>query len=253
MSDHSSLSSSAQCWWTKEWSTPNGQDLYIYECSINSHTHEETSLLINVLLVNGAGCDARTWAPVVKHLNDPALGRIVAYDMNVGHGGCILRSIDDLSTECARVVKETNLVPSKSQNLILVGHSVGGALINRLDLPNTALVIIDVHENLSTKSALQEYPGQEKTVTDWFKGFSEKFLNDNQNVMLKVLMVSEGVELDKQLLIAQMQGKYQFEPCPGSGHMLPTEDPERVAGVINRLAHRMGTLQRALASKLDTE
>lgn len=38
--------------------------------------------------------------------------------------------------------------------------------------------------------------------------------------------------LDRDLTIGQMQGKFQLEVVPGTGHFVHEDDPARVAGVV---------------------
>jgi hypothetical protein len=52
---------------------------------------------------------------------------------------------------------------------------------------------------------------------DWFAGLSSKFLA----VRTARLLVLAGTDrLDKELMIGQMQGKFQMEVVPGVGHIL---------------------------------
>ena len=53
--------------------------------------------------------------------------------------------------------------------------------------------------------------------SDWFKGLSSRFLA----VRTARLLVLAGTDrLDKELMIGQMQGKFQMTVVPGVGHML---------------------------------
>ncbi|OBZ72210.1 Protein phosphatase methylesterase 1 [Grifola frondosa] len=65
--------------------------------------------------------------------------------------------------------------------------------------------------------------------TSWFTGLSSKFLAARTARML----VLAGTErLDKELMIGQMQGKFQLVVIPGVGHMVHEDDPTRLAEVL---------------------
>ncbi|KAJ3874369.1 Alpha/Beta hydrolase protein [Lentinula edodes] len=66
----------------------------------------------------------------------------------------------------------------------------------------------------------------------WFVGLSHTFLN----VRTARLLVLAGTDrLDKELMIGQMQGKFQMIVVPGTGHMLhelSQDDPTRLAEIM---------------------
>ncbi|KAJ4480053.1 Alpha/Beta hydrolase protein [Lentinula aciculospora] len=63
----------------------------------------------------------------------------------------------------------------------------------------------------------------------WFVGLSSKFLS----VRTARLLVLAGTDrLDKELMIGQMQGKFQMIVVPGTGHMLHEDDPTRLAEIM---------------------
>lgn len=65
--------------------------------------------------------------------------------------------------------------------------------------------------------------------TSWFTGLSSKFIS----VRAARLLVLAGAErLDKQLMIGQMQGKFQLVVLAGVGHMVHEDDPSKLAETI---------------------
>ncbi|XP_060576401.1 protein phosphatase methylesterase 1-like [Ruditapes philippinarum] len=63
----------------------------------------------------------------------------------------------------------------------------------------------------------------------WFEGLSNKFLS----VEVPKLLLLAGVDrLDKDLTIGQMQGKFQMQVLPKSGHAVHEDVPEQVAEVL---------------------
>ncbi|KAL5525829.1 hypothetical protein ACEPAG_7166 [Sanghuangporus baumii] len=63
----------------------------------------------------------------------------------------------------------------------------------------------------------------------WFRGLSSSFLS----VRSARLLVLAGTErLDKELMIGQMQGKFQLQVVPDTGHMIHEDNPTRLAEII---------------------
>jgi len=65
--------------------------------------------------------------------------------------------------------------------------------------------------------------------TSWFTGLSSRFLSAKT---ARVLVLAGAERLDKELMIGQMQGKYQLVVIPNVGHILHEDDPERLAEVL---------------------
>lgn len=55
------------------------------------------------------------------------------------------------------------------------------------------------------------------TCLGWFKGLSNKFLTART---ARILILAGTDRLDRELMIGQMQGKFQQVVVPGVGHML---------------------------------
>ncbi|MCJ1422449.1 Protein phosphatase methylesterase 1 [Sticta canariensis] len=63
----------------------------------------------------------------------------------------------------------------------------------------------------------------------WFAGLSEKFLNARGG---KLLLLAGTDRLDKDLMIGQMQGKYQLQVFPEAGHFIHEDQAEKTAMVL---------------------
>ncbi|KAF5379673.1 hypothetical protein D9615_005753 [Tricholomella constricta] len=63
----------------------------------------------------------------------------------------------------------------------------------------------------------------------WFKGLSSTFL---QARTARLLVLAGTDRLDNELMIGQMQGKFQMAVVPGVGHMLQEDDPTRLAEIM---------------------
>ncbi|EIW57923.1 protein phosphatase methylesterase [Trametes versicolor FP-101664 SS1] len=65
--------------------------------------------------------------------------------------------------------------------------------------------------------------------TSWFTGLSSKFLSART---ARLLILAGTERLDRELMIGQMQGKFQLVVIPGVGHMVHEDDPTRMAEVL---------------------
>ncbi|KAL4967962.1 putative ribosomal protein/carboxylic ester hydrolase (Ppe1) [Aspergillus stella-maris] len=64
---------------------------------------------------------------------------------------------------------------------------------------------------------------------DWFVGLSKKFLEARGG---KLLLLAGTDRLDKELMIGQMQGKYQLQVFPDAGHFVQEDQPARTAQIL---------------------
>lgn len=64
---------------------------------------------------------------------------------------------------------------------------------------------------------------------DWFQGMSRKFLSGRG---AKMLILAGTDRLDKDLMIGQMQGKFQLVVLPEAGHFIQEDVPERTAELV---------------------
>lgn len=64
---------------------------------------------------------------------------------------------------------------------------------------------------------------------DWFTGMSSSFLKGRG---AKLLILAGADRLDKELMIGQMQGKFQLTVIPEAGHFVQEDCPEKTADVV---------------------
>ncbi|KAJ5688561.1 hypothetical protein N7462_002953 [Penicillium macrosclerotiorum] len=64
---------------------------------------------------------------------------------------------------------------------------------------------------------------------NWFIGLSRKFLDSRGG---KLLLLAGTDRLDKELMIGQMQGKYQLQVFPEAGHFVQEDQPVKTAQVL---------------------
>ncbi|GAB1204177.1 Protein phosphatase methylesterase 1 [Aspergillus pseudonomiae] len=163
-------------------------------------------------------------------------------------------SLGTLNRDLVFVVRETQskMGWASLPDIILVGHSLGGAVITdvakkgELGAKVLAYAVLDVVEaRVSVPSLLYE----ETTPTDpskpwvwrtnlaetkpfwenWFIGLSKKFLEARGG---KLLLLAGTDRLDKELMIGQMQGKYQLQVFPEAGHFVQEDQPVKTAQVL---------------------
>lgn len=69
----------------------------------------------------------------------------------------------------------------------------------------------------------------------WFKGMSQAFLSSR---CVKILICSSSDRLDKELMIAHMQGKFQVQIVSGSGHVIEEDQPGELCRVVQAFVTR---------------
>lgn len=248
---------------------------------------------IAVVLLHGGGHAALSWALVTTHLK-PYVATL-AFDAR-GHGHSVtdedaqLDAVTQVADAAAVITKffEHRYSVSTPPRLVVVGHSMGGAIAVRLAaarLLNIAgLVVIDVVEGTALdalphmlgwlSARTQSFPSVERAVRyvlraghvrnpqsarlsvpaqvrysdehrrwvwrtplavsqkywrGWFEGLSALFLSVPA---AKMLVLANVNRLDKDLMIAQMQGKFQNILIPAAGHTIHEDQPEQTAKVL---------------------
>ncbi|WVW86010.1 hypothetical protein I302_108048 [Kwoniella bestiolae CBS 10118] len=64
---------------------------------------------------------------------------------------------------------------------------------------------------------------------EWYRGLSQRFL---QAKCARLLVLAGQERLDKELMVGQMQGKFQLEVMPDTGHYLHEDNPSSLADTI---------------------
>lgn len=82
----------------------------------------------------------------------------------------------------------------------------------------------------------------------WFRGLSQKFLTSRGG---KLLLLAGTDRLDKDLMIGQMQGKYQLQVFPEAGHFVQEDQPAKTAHVIADFYRRNDRGALVLPPKVD--
>ncbi|CDJ38242.1 protein phosphatase methylesterase 1, putative [Eimeria tenella] len=300
-----------------------------------------------LFLLHGAGHTSLSWACFTRLLRDGSLPlRVFAYDAR-GHGATVCADEKNLSAEIltedgiaivnflfnrlireelpqrtdmqkgpvqdgtARAEPNVHRDPDSLPSVILVGHSMGGAIATRMAASGRVphldgLMVLDVVEGTAlaalpqmaafvsrfpslftsckeavnwsifagllcnrssaaisipsqlvktTRGALPaSHKGADKGPPDeevwtwrvdvmatepywegWFRGMSHAFLSSR---CVKILICSSSDRLDKELMIAHMQGKFQVQIVSGSGHVIEEDQPAELCRVVQTFITR---------------
>lgn len=108
-----------------------------------------------LLLLHGGGYSALTWSQFTKSIINLVTCQVMAIDLR-GHGGTTTKNDDDLSVDTlAADVAQILKAVSNDQPVILVGHSLGGAVAVRaapLISNVVGVVVIDVVEGTAIEA-----------------------------------------------------------------------------------------------------
>ena len=74
----------------------------------------------------------------------------------------------------------------------------------------------------------------QKFWVEWFTGLSKTFLHIK---VPKILMLAGVERMDKDLTIAQMQGKFQLSVVQNVGHLIHEDAPEKTLKIIEEFIH----------------
>lgn len=246
------------------------------------------------------------------HIKNNEVAGIISFDMR-GHGRTVVEGEDDFSLDLLAddflsvihgvYEREHWTLADDDQNhpLILVGHSLGGAVVTRAAQKGNlnsllGVVVLDAVEELaldglkSMNGLLDKWPKQFKSIesaidwqlsgngirnresavvsvpgilkkvedgstsytwrlnlrrtqpfwSDWFTGLSKGFLTVPA---ARMLILAGEDRLDKDLMIGQMQGKYQLVVFSNSGHFIQEDEPENTALTLIEFWTRNGRPQ----------
>jgi protein phosphatase methylesterase 1 len=275
-----------------------------------------------LLLLHGGGHSALSWAALVhflrKQIPADALS-IIAFDAR-GHGETRdVQPETDLSadTQVQDAVTVLNALFGGAEHfppLVLVGHSMGGAIAVHLaasgSIPRlSGLMVIDVVETSALQalpymqsflaSRRKEFSSVEDAIAyvvhgghvrnlmsarcsvppqliavdqdmnaslvgelargkrfrwrtelehtevywrDWFSGMSRRFVSVSAP---KVLVLAGHDHLDRELMVAQMQGRFQVVILPQAGHSVHEDLPEEVAETVAEFLRRYRLVKSA--------
>ena len=250
---------------------------------------------------HGAGASGLSFAILAEKIRKrlPAAG-ILSLEARA-HGSAVTKPNSDeevvdfsIETLAADALKTINMTKEKMSwpslpPAVLVGHSLGGAVVTDLAASNAlgnsliGFCVLDVVEGSALealshmKTYLSSRPSMFSTIDDaiawhtrsrtirclesaqasvpslltqtpngkyvwntdlgatapwwegWFTGMSAKFLKGRG---AKMLILAGTDRLDRELMIGQMQGKFQLVVLPEAGHFIQEDVPEKTAELL---------------------
>lgn len=184
---------------------------------------EDTPPAPLIILLHGGGYSGLTWATFVKHLRELVHVKVAAIDIR-GHGNTTTNDDSDLSIETLTRdvgLLVQKLVTDEETRVILMGHSMGGAiavrasaLCNELAQSLAGLVVIDVVEG----TALEALQGMQS----FLRGRPKEFSNLENAIEW---CVRSGQT--KNIESARVSMPSQLTPLSGG----PSESCSNVAGI----------------------
>lgn len=238
--------------------------------------------------LHGAGLSAHGYGCVAKLIKNEC--RIFSFDFRAhGHNqqvdGAYELDVDSLVNEALSVMDHVRSI-TDNHPIVLIGHSMGGAIASKAALEDqkrgkgvVGLIVLDVVEGsaidalphmdniisqrptqfptleqavqwsitsntikniesarLSMPAQIVEENGHFRWRTDlkltrqywegWFRGMNNAFLSV---VGPKQLIIAGSDRTDRQMMIAQMQGKFKHTVLFGVGHTVHEDAPEQFA------------------------
>ncbi|KAI4247688.1 MAG: hypothetical protein L6R40_001274 [Gallowayella cf. fulva] len=133
--------------------------------------------------------------------------------------------LDILSSDLSDTIKlvQGKLHWPRLPDMVLVGHSLGGPIVTDVAMRGSLGSAVLGYAVLDVVEVTQLY------WQNWFTGLSKKFLEARGG---KLLILAGTDRLDKELMIGQMQGKYQLQVFPDAGHFIQEDQPEKTALVV---------------------
>ncbi|EAT88400.2 hypothetical protein SNOG_04640 [Parastagonospora nodorum SN15] len=254
------------------WSDYFEQEIYLDGGALSNGGHAKWHVYITppanskaplLVLHHGAGSSAMSFALMAKEVKKgmPELG-ILAVEAR-GHGSAVWDaegnvdndlSVENLTEDLQHMLELTKVKLGWTvlPPIVLVGHSLGGAVVTHMansGMLNSCLLgyaVLDVVEG-SAMEALKhmqtdgrwawrtELGSTEAYWENWFTGMSVKFLKGKG---AKLLVLAGTDRLDKELMIGQMQGKFQLQVFPNAGHFLHEDQPDKTAEVVIEFVKR---------------
>lgn len=255
------------------------------------------------VVLHGAGHSGLSFALVAKELKTHGC-RVAAPDFRAHGVNRVLE--DEYNLEIEQMLTDTVMIltyirqQNPNTNIVLVGHSMGGAIASKAGLRCqeqgivnlSGVIVLDVVEGSALEnlqfmdSVIEQRPNHFRSIeaavewavrtnsvknlesarvsvpvqvrlrdpsnpadgyvwrTDlrrtkpfwesWFRGMSRDFLATHCQ---KQLMVAGSDRVDREMMIAQMQGKYKHTVLHGVGHVVQEDSPGEVARQLLEFVH----------------
>lgn len=195
---------------------------------------------ICIVFQHGAGMTKDTWDGLIEALGKHFPAKYHAWTIPMG-------SLEQMVNQLQKHISSLN------RKIVLIGHSLGGAISSRICNPNiVALILIDCVEAAGKLSLeridtiqqnqavnVQAIKAAREHWSGWFEGCTDAFLAHPAPIKAIVVSTTSAIEADRKLLIASMQGKFQVVPVPHSTHFLHSEKPTVMADALLPILKRL--------------
>ena len=116
--------------------------------------------------------------------------------------------------------------------------------------------ILGIENSLKSQLKLNNETGFYEWITDlslmksfwdsWFKGLTKNFLKFPGS---RLLILADTDYMDKEMIVAQMQGKFQLSIIRESGHAIQEDKPEELAEIVIGMIQKHLKLSQILRNK----
>lgn len=179
-----------------------------------------------------------------KELEYPQIGGIVVLDI-----------VEELATKALISTDSFNRNMPKSFRSYLeaVQWHLDSRLLHNYDSAKVSvyhLIEPDLSGRLTWKC---KFDSLSEFWSTWFPGFSKKFIESTKGAVSKLLILSTNETLDKDLMIGQMQGKYQLivlNNSSGTGHFVHEDVPKKSMLSVLNFIRRIELSKKMQSEKL---
>lgn len=114
----------------------------------------------------------------------------------------------------------------------------------------------DIQNSVSSQLRINSETGAYEWIADlsamapfwdsWFVGLTKNFLNFSGS---RLLILADTDYMDKEMIVAQMQGKFQLAVVRESGHVIQEDRPEELAEIVCGMIQKHLKLSQLLRNK----
>lgn len=118
--------------------------------------------------------------------------------------------------------------------------------------------LFEIENSLASQLKINNETGELEWITDlslmapywdsWFTGLTKNFLNFSGS---RLLILADTDYMDKEMIVAQMQGKFQLSIVRDSGHVIQEDRPEELSKIIYEMIKKHLKLSELLKNKIN--
>ncbi len=161
-----------------------------------------------------------------------------------------VQSLSRMSSVIAEIPKSFKDIQSALKWTISSPHSHHNAQAasKRLDAIEVSLSSqLKCNEEKGTLEWIADLENMSPYWGSWFKGLTTNFLSFPASRLL--ILATDTEYMDREMTIAQMQGKFQLAVVKGSGHAVQEDQPEEMAEPVIGMIQKHLKLSKILSNK----